>query len=207
MQKPLRERLRSLLMGFTNDYFYEAWSADKPTRKFFKQIVLRSRNLLEALDVQTEKGKKFLPIRTLSLLEFGGKVAIEDSVVPGHLTTGKDNETRLQDLRNELASVIDVIETLEISARYAARRARTNNTRSSLGTDGRMNEEDQVLYRLACIYSECWSETAGYKKDSDGEIIGPFIRFFIAVLGQFNETHKPKSIASRIDRLKRAKMI
>ena len=207
MQMPLRKRLKLKLGGFAYDYFHDALLADPPTRDFFKNIVQRSRALLEALGVQTEDGKKFLPIRTLSLLELGGQAAIEDSVVPAHLKTVKDDETRFLDLWKELTSVIDVIQTLEISARYAGKKAKLKNKTSSLNTNGRMNEDDEILFRLAHIYSECWNEKAGYKKDPAGEVFGPFVQFVTAVLRELEEPITPKSIASRIDRLKKSKML
>ncbi len=215
MQLPLRKRLKLMrkrlkpkLGGFAYDYFHDAWSTDPPTRDFFKNIVQRSRALLEALGVQTEDGKKFLPIRTLSLLELGGQAAIEDSVVPAHLKTVKDDETRFLDLQKELASVIDVIQTLEISARYAGKKAKLKNKTSSLNTNGRMNEDDEILFRLAHIYSECWNDKAGYSTDPlTGQVSGPFVRFVTAVLRELEEPITPKSIASRIDRLKKSKML
>ena len=132
MQMALRERLTPKLRVFAYDYFHDALSTDPPTSDFFENIVRRSQDLLQALDVQTEDGKKFLHPRTLCMLGLGGWAAIEDSVFPAHLVAGKGDETRFSDLQEVLASAIDVIQTLEISARAAGKKARRKKETTTL---------------------------------------------------------------------------
>ena len=70
-----------------------------------------------------------------------------------------------------------------------------------------MNEDEEILFRLALIYSQCWNRKVGYSANpSTGQVGGPFVRFVVAVLRAFDEHPTPKAISSRIYRLKKVGM-